>query len=188
MEHNKKKQVLTSSGLKLIDLIQIGLMASIIFILTSVVHIPSFMGVIHLGDSMIFLGAILLEKKKGAISAAIGMSLFDILNGYILWAPFTFFIKGIMGYIAGVICYRKNYNGENLLNNLFGFIVSGLFMIIAYYLSGVIMARFLIMKVATMDQAFVIALKDIPGNISQVVGGVIIALPLSLILKKTLKK
>src|SRR3712207_1792712 len=168
MEHNKKKQVLTSSGLKLIDLIQIGLMASIIFILTSVVHIPSFMGVIQLGDSMIFLGAILLEKKKGAISAAIGMSLFDVLNGYILWAPFTFFIKGIMGYIASVICYRKNYNGENLLNNLFGFIVSGLFMIMTYYLSGVIMARFLIMKVATIDKAFIIALKDIPGNISQV--------------------
>lgn len=187
MEHKHQKRGISSSGLKVIDLIQVGIMAAIVFVATSIVHIPSIMGVVHLGDSMVFLAAILLGRKKGAIASAIGMSLFDILHGYILWAPFTFFIKAVMAYIAGYICYRKSYGGKNFINNLFGFIVSGIFMITAYYLSGVIMARFLVYKAATLNEACLIALKDIPGNISQVVAGIIIALPLSLILKKTIK-
>ncbi|EDS78314.1 membrane spanning protein [Clostridium botulinum C str. Eklund] len=187
MEHKEQKEGLGSSGLKVIDLIQVGIMAAIVFVATSIVHIPSFMGVVHLGDSMVFLAAVLLGRKKGAIASAIGMSLFDLLNGYILWAPFTFFIKGLMGYIAGYICYRKSYCGKNFINNLFGFTIAGIFMIAAYYLSGVVMARFLVSKAATLNEAFFIAIKDIPGNISQVVAGIIIALPLSLILKKTVK-
>lgn len=169
------------------DIIQVGLMAAITFVMTSIAHVPSFMGVVHLGDSMIFLGAILLGKKKGAVSAAIGMTLFDLLNGYTTWAPFTFVIKGIMGLIAGSIAYRKRYNGESLLNNLFSFLIAGIFMIAAYYFSGVLMARFIVLKAATLSQAFIIATKDIPGNIAQVAAGIIIGLPLSLTIKKALK-
>lgn len=187
MEQKQKKDCINSRVLKVNDLIQVGMMGAIIFVMTSIVHIPSFNGVVHLGDSMIFLAAAILGKKKAAIASAIGMSLFDILHGYIVWAPFTFFIKGIMGYIAGYICYRKYYSGRNLINNLIGFIISGVFMIIAYYLSGIVIVRFLIYQSATLKQAFLIALKDIPGNISQVIAGIIISLPLSLILKKRVK-
>src|SRR3712207_8052524 len=48
--------------------IQVGIMAAIVFVATSIVHIPSIMGVVHLGDSMVFLAAILLGRKKGARS------------------------------------------------------------------------------------------------------------------------
>lgn len=187
MEHKEKHLSLISKNVKIYDLVKIALMAAITFVLTSAVHVPSFMGVVHLGDSMIFLGAVLIGRKKGAVSAAIGMSLFDILNGYTFWAPFTFLIKGVMGFIAGSIAYRKNNNGEKVINNLVGFILAGLFMIVAYYFSGVIMARFIIFKAGTIQQAFLIAIKDIPGNIAQVVAGIIIALPLSITLKRALK-
>ena len=101
------------SSIKTIDIVQISLMAAITFVATSVIHVPTFMGVLHLGDSMIFLSAILFGSKKSAIASAVGMCLFDLVSGYTMWAPFTLVIKGVMGYIAGTIAYRKSYNGNN---------------------------------------------------------------------------
>lgn len=188
MEHKQKKLEANSIKISTYTMIQVGLMAAIIFVATSVFHIPSFMGVVHLGDSMIFLAAVLLGKKKAAAASAIGMSLFDLLSGYTAWAPFTFAIKGIMALIAGSIAYRKGYNGKNIINNIFAFVIAGLFMIAAYYFSGVIMARFIVSKALTINGAFILAIKDIPGNIAQVVAGIIIALPLSISLNKTIRK
>lgn len=186
LENKHKDLRITSTGVG--DIIQVGMMAAITYVSTLMFHIPSFMGVVHLGDSMIFLAAILLGKKKAAASSAIGMALFDILTGYGHWAPFTFVIKGVMGYISGSIAYREGHNGKNIWNNLFAFSVAGIFMIAAYYLSGVVMARFILMKTATLNQAFILAIKDIPGNISQVVAGIIIGLPLSITLRNALKR
>ncbi len=165
------------SSVKTIDIVQISLMTAITFIATSVIHIPTFMGVLHLGDSMIFLSAILFGRKKAAISSAIGMCLFDLMTGYTMWAPFTFVIKGVMAYIAGTIAYRKDYNGNNFSNNLVAFIVAGIWMIAAYYLGGAIIMTF-ISKEFTLQKALILALKDIPTNILQVVGGIALAIPL----------
>jgi len=171
------------SSIKTIDIVQISLMAAITFIATSVIHIPTFMGVLHLGDSMIFLSAVLFGSRKSAISSAIGMCLFDLISGYTMWAPFTLIIKGLMGYIAGTIAYRKDYNGNNVSNNIFAFVVAGIWMIAAYYLGGAIILTF-ISKEFALKQAFVIALKDIPTNILQVAGGIVLALPLITALRR----
>lgn len=171
------------ASIKTIDIVQISLMAAITFIATSVIHIPTFMGVLHLGDSMIFLSAILFGRKKSAISSAVGMCLFDLISGYTLWAPFTLVIKGVMGYIAGSIAYRKNYNGNNISNNIFAFVMAGIWMIAAYYLGGAIILTF-ISKEFALKQALIISLKDVPTNIIQVVGGIALALPLIAALKR----
>lgn len=172
----------SKSSIKTIDIVQISLMAAITFIATSVIHVPTFMGVLHLGDSMIFLSAILFGRKKSAIASAVGMCLFDLISGYTLWAPFTFVIKGVMGYIAGTIAYRKNYDGNSTPNNIFAFVVAGIWMITAYYLGGAIILTF-ISKQFLLKQALLISLKDIPTNILQVVGGIVLALPLISALK-----
>ncbi|MGH4050710.1 MAG: ECF transporter S component [Clostridium sp.] len=171
------------SSVKTLDIVQISLMAAITFIATWVIHVPTFMGVLHLGDSMIFLSAILFGRKKSAISSAVGMCLFDIISGYTLWAPFTLIIKGVMGYIAGSIAFRKNYNGNNTPNNIFAFVVAGVWMIIAYYLGGAVILTF-ISKEFALKQALIISLKDIPTNILQVAGGMALALPLIAALKR----
>jgi uncharacterized membrane protein len=175
------------SSIKTIDIVQISLMAAITFIATSVIHFPTFMGVLHFGDSMIFLAAILFGRKKAAISSSVGMCLFDLMSGYTTWAPFTFVIKGVMAYIAGTIAYRKGYNGNNIPNNIFAFVVSGIFMIAAYYLGGAIILTF-ISKEFAFTQALIIALKDIPTNILQVVGGIVLALPLITALKSKIAR
>ncbi len=176
----------SKTSIKTIDIVQISLMAAITFIATSVIHVPTFMGVLHLGDSMVFLSAILFGRKKSAAASAVGMCLFDLISGYTLWAPFTFVIKGVMGYIAGTIAYRKDYNGNNLSNNIFAFVVAGIWMIAAYYIGGAIILTF-ISKEFALKQALIISLKDIPTNIIQVIGGIALALPLIAALKKKIR-
>ena len=61
-------------------------------------------GLIHLGNVPLFICAILFGKKSGALAGGIGMGLFDLLSGWTAWAPFTFVIVAIMGYVVGAAC------------------------------------------------------------------------------------
>lgn len=169
-------------------IVQIGLMAALTYIATAFISIPvGDNAVLHIGDAVLFLCAILLGKKRGAVAAAIGMTFFDLFSPYYIWAPFTFVIKGVMAYIAGAIAYRGGFEGEKFWNNLFAFIVAGIVMIFGYFLAGGCLNHF-VYGMPTIGQGFVVALKDIPANILQVVGGIVIGLPLSISLKKYLAK
>lgn len=170
---------------RVLELVQVSLMAAVIFVATSIIHVPSFNGVVHLGDSMVFVAAILLGKRKAAVASAIGMCLFDLVNGYLLWAPYTFIIKALMGYIAGAIALRGENKGTNIIRNTIAFAIAGIWMIGAYYLGGVSQLLLILGEASTLNQALIIAAKDIPGNIAQVVAGIIIAVPLVAVLKRT---
>jgi uncharacterized membrane protein len=168
-------------------IIDVALFAALAYIAVSLLHIPYGRGgVLHLGDSVIFIAAALLGKKKAALAAALGMTTFNLLSPYAVYAPYTFVIKGVMGYIAGYIAYRKDYEGRNLLNNAFAFATAGAWMILGYYLTAALMASYLLGgSDVTFGAALVTALVAIPGDIIQVVGGMVIALPIIQALKKT---
>ncbi|MEG2291222.1 MAG: ECF transporter S component [Clostridium sp.] len=188
MNMKTKLSVRNSKSCRTISMVQVGMMAALVYIATAIIAIPvGESAVIHLGDTVLFLCAILLGKKKGAVAAAIGMTFFDLFSPYYIWAPFTLVIKATMAYIAGTIAYRNNYEGDNLWNNLFAFIVAGIFMIGGYFIAGGILNHF-VYGIPTLSQGFLVAIKDIPANIIQSTGGIIIALPLSLPLKKYLAK
>jgi len=70
------------------------------------IPVPGANGYFNLGDTMVFIAAILLGKKGGFIGGGIGSALADILLGYTIWAPFTFVIKGVEGYLAGYLLER----------------------------------------------------------------------------------
>lgn len=176
----------TKHKIRTIDMVQIALMAAIVYVVTAMINVPVGIGgnkaVLHLGDSIVFLAAVLLGKKKAAIAAAIGMSLFDLLSPYAIWAPYTFVIKGIMGYIAAVIAYRSSYKGENILNNIFSFAIAGIWMIGGYYLAGIIIELY---GNVPLNQAAIAELTYIPANIAQVIVGIIIAVPISEMLRRS---
>lgn len=170
-----------------LSLIQIGLMAALAYVVTSMIHIPVGNGaVLHLGDSIAFLAAILLGRKRGAVAIAIGMTLFDLLSPYLIWAPFTAVIKGGMVYIAATIAFRKSYDGKNFFNNMWAFVVAGIFMCTGYYIAGGFLNYF-VYGAPTLTSAFILALKDVSFNILQVLVGMAIALPLAPSLKRVLK-
>ncbi len=157
------------------EIVKIGLMSAFIYISTAAINVPIGPGgVIHLGDSMIFVTAILFGSKTAAVSGAIGMTLFDLLSPYAIWAPFTFVVKAVMGYLAGAISHGKNSNGESLGRNIAAIAVSGTWMIFGYYIAESIIYKNIIAPIAT-----------IPANFFQVFGGAIIAIPLTILIKKS---
>ncbi|WP_035291016.1 MULTISPECIES: ECF transporter S component [Clostridiaceae] len=169
-----------TSSSKAIELTQMALMTAIICVATMSIKIPTVMGIgyDHLGDSMIFFAAILFGRKKGAITSAIGMSLADLLSGYAYYVPFTFVIKGIMALIATTIAYRGNYEGKNMINNIFAFVVAGAWMVFGYFVAKIILVKFVLFKVDTYSEALALGLASIPNNIGQVTVGILIAVPL----------
>lgn len=169
----------------ILDIVQVAVMAAIVCVTTFTIKVPTYTGYTHIGDSMVLLSVMLLGTKKAVIASSIGMGLTDIISGYVVWAPFTIVIKGVMALIAGKIIYNNKKNEDKLLVNLIAFIIAGLWMVVAYYFSGAIITRYILFKSATLQQSLILALKEIPSNLVQATVGIIIALPLGKALKKS---
>lgn len=60
----------------------------------------------HLGNTFVVLGALMLGGGWGGAAGAIGLTLADLTSGYVTSAPKTFFLKLLMGAIAGFVSRR----------------------------------------------------------------------------------
>lgn len=172
-------------NVKTLSIVQIALMAAMTTLVTMTIRVPTYTGYTHLGDSMIFIAVIIFGKKKAMVSSALGMALADLLGGYLVWAPFTLLIKGIMALIAGLIAYRGKYHGDNTINNIFAFIIAGIWMVAAYYLFGAVITRYILAENATLTQSLIVSLKEVPANIVEVLVGIVLAIPLGKIIGKS---
>ena len=65
---------------------------------------------IHLGNTMVVIGALLLGGW-GGVAGALGLTIADLTSGYVTSAPKTFVLKLIIGLIAALIS-RKLYHIE----------------------------------------------------------------------------
>ncbi len=110
-------------------------------------------GLIHLGNVPLFITAILFGRRCGSLAGAIGMGLFDVLSGWVLWAPFTFVIVGLMGYVVGLIS-EKNRKISATMGAL---ILALIIKIVGYYIAEMIIYH-----------NALIPLTSIPGNVIQV--------------------
>lgn len=160
---------------KVKDMVITSLLIGLVFIFTRFINIrlPISIngGLIHLGNVMLFVSAIVFGKKKGAMAGAFGMALFDIMSGWMAWAPFTFVIRGAMGYIIGSIAEKRE--GKNIMYNMFGIILGGIIMIAGYYITeGILYGN------------WISPMTSIPGNITQIVVGALLGLPTVIALKK----
>ena len=78
-----------------------ALFAALTCVATMIIKIPSPLnGYINIGDCIVLLAAWTLSPLYGFLAAGIGSALADILSGYIVYAPATFVIKGVMALIA----------------------------------------------------------------------------------------
>jgi len=93
----------------------IGLSVAISAVMTSLnavvtvllaVNLPVSYGFFNIGESMVYLTAMVFGPYIGAISGGLGGMLADIFLGYGFFAPATLIIKGIEGLIVGFL-YQK---------------------------------------------------------------------------------
>ncbi|MBO3839804.1 MAG: ECF transporter S component [Thermoproteota archaeon] len=84
-----------------------ALSIALVFVATSSIsiYIPATRGYFNLGDSMVFLTAILFGPIVGGVAGGIGSMLSDVFLGYTVYAPATLVVKGVEGFITGKL-YR----------------------------------------------------------------------------------
>lgn len=148
-----------------------GLMIALVCIATMTIQIPipGTDGYINIGDSVIFITSILFGPITGMIAGGIGSALADILSGYAHWAIFTLVIKGLEGYLVGVLIKKHNSIITAILSTGAGTVA----MVIGYFIAGII-----------LKGSVVISAASIPANLIQGVVSIVIAVPLSCSLSK----
>ncbi len=146
-------------------------MAALVAVATFIVQIPNpaTRGYINFGDIMIFVSALTFGPFVGGFAGSVGSAISDVASGYGYFAPFTFIIKGVEGMLAGLISNRSNVICDGLAVVLAGSEMVGGYFLVETYLYGVPSA-----------------LTELPGNISQIVAGGLIGIPLALLLRKRL--
>lgn len=133
--------------------------------------LPGNGGLIHLGNVPVFIAAIVYGRKTGAVSAAVGMSLFDLMSGWTAWAPFTFVIGGAMGFAVGYIVDKLHYH--KMVVNIIALAVAMVIKVTGYYFAEVILYG-----------NWIVPFGSIPGDITQVVVAGMIVLPIVERIKK----
>jgi len=90
-----------------------GVFTALVYVTTSIsIPMPPPLGVWHMGNLVSFLSAILCGPVVGAFACGVGATLFDLWNplwgsSYAVYAPATLIIRGSMGYILGLIAYKR---------------------------------------------------------------------------------
>jgi len=78
------------------------------------VNIPATRGYFNIGESAIYLAAILFGRSIGGVSSGLGSMIADITLGYWLYAPATFIVKGLEGYIVGFLTEKERIKHVDL--------------------------------------------------------------------------
>ena len=140
---------------------------------TMIIKIPSpLKGYLNLGDAIVLLAGWLLSPAYGFLAAGLGSALADVFSGYLLYAPATFVIKGVMALIAFYGFRLLNKRIGNLASRIISGILAELVMVLGYF----VFEGFL--------YGFIPSLVNILPNACQGIAGIIIAVVLIKILKK----
>ncbi|MHA1256112.1 MAG: ECF transporter S component [Promethearchaeota archaeon] len=114
----------------------IGIFAALICVLTMITAfpIPATKGFINLGDAGVMIAGLLLGPVIGGLAGGIGSALADILLGYTIYAPATLIIKGLEGFVIGIIANPRKNNRKLTIRDVLAVIVGGSIMVTGYFL------------------------------------------------------
>ncbi len=121
-----------------------GLFAAIIFVGISVLRIPlpAVVGrpFIHFGNTLTILAVMYLGFGYGAAAGAIGLGLFDILNGYAATAWLTVIEAIILAAVVSVVFRMLDYDEDHLTTLFIVSLAAGIIKLITSWGTGIIEA------------------------------------------------
>lgn len=110
-----------------------SMLAALCCVATMIIKIPSpLKGYLNLGDCVVLLAGWMLPAGYGFLTAGIGSALADIFSGYVIYAPATFIIKGVMALIAWLGKRMYNKIGKTPSRIISGTIAE-IFMVLGYF-------------------------------------------------------
>lgn len=154
-----------------------AMFTALVFLATRFLAFPGPLppGYINLGDSVIILCAVLMGGSSAAFAGSVGAALADITYpGGIIFAPFTFVVKGLEGFIAGKIA-----NKDSMASVVIAAVIGGLIMVGGYFISEWLLLPLL-------DEVFgmTFAITELPLNFVQAGINSTLAIVLSAALRK----
>ena len=175
--NTKQAAAAAKSGYSTKELVLDAMFIALTYVFTAFVNvrlpIAANGGLIHLGNVPLFICAILLGKRTGMLAGAFGMGLFDLLSGWTAWAPFTFIIVGIMGYVVGAMTEKHDQYGWKVAAIFAAFVIK----IVGYYIAEIILYG-----------NFIAPISSVPGNVVQIAVAAVVVLiviePIEIAVKK----
>lgn len=151
----------------------VAVFAALAFVTTRFIQIPILQtgGYLNFGEAVIFISAIFFGPLVGGLVGAIGPALADLTSPYAAYAPFTFVIKGLEGFVVGKIAFGSEKKSKKALAILAG----GSIMIIGYF----------VVQITVFLIPPPVALIEVPFNILQVLVGGLVAIATTEKLKKS---
>ncbi len=147
-----------------------ALFAALIFVATRFIQIPMGpIGYVNVGDGLVILAGWMLSPVYAFLAAGVGSAFADVLSPYIVYAPATFVIKGLMAIIACFIFKAFKNNKKTVISALVGGAVAESVMIGGYLLYEGFLYGF---KTALLSVPF----NSIQGLIALIAGTVLIKL------------
>jgi uncharacterized membrane protein len=134
-----------------------------------VVPIPATSGYFNLGETIIYIAALLLGPLVGAVAGA-GASIADALVAA-QFAPGTLAIKALEGAIVGFLfkkLYRKTKS--TVISASIAIVIGGLEMVLGYFLY----------ETLVLGYPVTLALLEVPFNIIQMAVGLVVAVPVTI--------
>ena len=120
-----------------------ALFAALTTVSTMFIKIPTMFGYVHVGDSMIYLGASILPGPFGVIAGAIGGGLSDLISGYPHWVIPTAIIKALnaVPFIIAKYIQMKRGKSERIINpfSLAALIPTSLITVFGYFVAHLLM-------------------------------------------------
>lgn len=150
-----------------------AMFAALACIATMIIKIPSPMkGYLNLGDCIVLLSGWVLSPMYGFLAAGIGSALADLFSGYVIYAPATFVIKGLMAVVAYFIFTFTREMFDKMLSRIVSGVAAEIVMVLGYFVFEGILYGFIPSSV------------NIPANAMQGVAGLIIGILLIKIFEK----
>ncbi len=132
-----------------------------------VIPIPATSGYFNLGETLIYVAALLLGPLVGAVAGA-GASIADALVAA-QYAPGTLTIKAIEGFLVGFLTKRLNRKIKSLtICATIAIVIGGFEMVAGYFLY----------ETLALGYPVALAAVEVPFNIVQMLIGLIIAVPI----------
>lgn len=158
-----------------------GLLIALVFLATYFTKIYALVpppGYINLGDAVIMTTAILLGRRSGFLAGSVGSVFADILSpGGIIYAPVTFIVKGIEGYIVGKVAHGEKTDKKEMVR-IAAVLIGALIIPAGYFFGELYFLK--IFDNSTFGYAY--AIGGLPGNLIQGLANAVIAYPLSTVL------
>lgn len=110
------------------------------------IYVPSTKGFFNIGETMVYIAALLFGSKIGAFAGGFGSMFADVLLGYYYYAPATLVVKAVEGGVVGFLgrkgrmVSRLHSKGEwKVFTSLIGILIGALISLIGFfYYSGIV--------------------------------------------------